>query len=93
MHVSMYISNMTSHFRMATEIWSMYVMMGPMSGNVTLFGPFLNALLTLQPLKLVLELHYELLILQGGQAFPSVPDLIFKAIKSCGGRQGSQGGL
>ena len=32
MNVSMYISNMTSLFRMATEISSMYRMMGPVKG-------------------------------------------------------------
>ena len=61
MHVSMYISNMKSHFRMATKLWSMYMMMGPMSDKVTLSGPFSSTLLTLQPLKLALELHYELI--------------------------------
>ena len=35
MHVSMYISNMSSHFRMATEIWSMYMMISPMNGKGT----------------------------------------------------------
>ena len=98
MHVSMHISNTASHFRMATEIWSMYRMTGPMNGKVTLSGPFFNTLLTLQPLKLALELHYELitachLILQGGQAFPFGRDLICKAIRICGGGHGSQGGL
>ena len=75
MHVSTYISNMTIHFRSATEIWSMYRMMGPMKGKVTISGPFFNTLFTLQPFKLDLDLHYELitachLIVQGGQAFP-----------------------
>ena len=84
MHVSMYISNLTGHFRMATEIWSMYRMMGPVNGKGTVSGPFFNILLTLQPLKLALELLYELiaachLILESGQAFPLGPDLI------CGG--------
>ena len=78
MHVSMYISNLTSHFRMATEIWSMYGMMGPLNGKGTVSGHFFNTLLTLQPLKLALELLYELiaarhLILQSGQAFPLGP--------------------
>ena len=36
MLVSMYINNTTSHFRTATEISSMYMMMGPMNGKVTL---------------------------------------------------------
>ena len=86
MHVSMYISNMTSHFRMATEIWGMYMMMGPMNGKGTLSEPFFNTRLTLQPLGLALEFHYELitachLILQGGQAFPLCPDRISKAIR------------
>ena len=90
MHVSMYISNMTSQFRMATESWSMHRMMGPMNGKVTLSGLVSNTLLTLQTLKLALELHYELiiachLIFQGGQAFPLGPDLICKAIRTCGG--------
>ena len=75
MHVSMYISNLTSHFRMATEIWSMYGMMGAMNGKGTVFGPFFNTLSTLQPLKQAVELLYELiagchLIFQSGQAFP-----------------------
>ena len=90
MHVSMYISNLTSHFRMATEIWSMHRMMGAINGKGSVSGPFFNTLLTLQPLKLALELFYELiaachLILQGGQAFPLGPDLICKAIRICGG--------
>ena len=90
MHVSMYISNLTSHYRMATEIWSMYRMMGPTNGKGTLWGSFFNTLLTLQPLKLALEHLYELiaachLILQNGQAFPLDPDLICKAIRICGG--------
>ena len=58
MHVIMYISNLTSHFRMATEIGSMYRMMGPMNGKDTISGPLFNTLLTLQPLKLALELLY-----------------------------------
>ena len=90
MHVSFYISNLTSHFRMATEIWSMYRMMGPMNGKDTVSGPFFNTLLTLQPFKLALELLYELiaachLILQSSQAFPLGPDLICKAIRISGG--------
>ena len=98
MHVSMYISNLTSHFRMATEIWSMYRMMGPMNGKGTVPGPLFNTLLTLQPLKLALELHYELitachLILQGGQAFSLGPDLMCKAIRISRRGHGSQGGL
>ena len=65
-------------------------MMDPIYGKVTLLGPFFNTLLTLQPLKLAPQLHYELitachLILQGGQAFPLGPDLICKAIRICGG--------
>ena len=98
MHVSRYISNVTSHFKIATELWSMYMMMAPMSGKITLSGPFFNSLLTLQPLKLVLEVHYELirvchLILQGGQAFHLGPDLICKAIRICGGGgMGPKGG-
>ena len=98
MHVSMYISNLTSHFRMATEVWSMYGMMGPLNRKGTVSGPFFNTLLTLQPLKLALELLYELiaachLILQSGQAFTLGPDLICKAIRICGGGHGSKGGL
>ena len=98
MHVSMYISNLTSHFRMATEIWSMYGMMGPLNGKGTVSGAFFNTLLTLQPLKLALELLYELiaachLILQSGQAFSLGPDLICKAIRICGGGHGSQGAV
>ena len=94
MHVSMFISNMTSHFRMATEIWSMYMMMGTMSGKVTLSGPCVKPAgpcnVTLQPLKLTLELHYELiaachLILQDCQAFLLGPDLICKANRICQG--------
>ena len=90
MHVSMYISNMTSHFRMATELWSIYMMMGPMSGKVTLSGPFVGTLLTLQPLKLALEVLYEVLtacpkILQGSHAFPWGPNLTCKAIRICKG--------
>ena len=97
MHVSMYISSLTSHFRMATEIWSIYRMMGPMNGKGTVSGPFSNTLLTLQPLKLALELLHELnaachLILQSGQAFPLGPDLICKAIGICGRGHGSQRG-
>ena len=69
------------------------MMMGFMNSKGTLSGPFFNTLLTLQSLKLPLELHYELiaachLILQGGQAFPLGPDLICKAIKICGGGAG-----
>ena len=98
MHVSMYISNLTSHFRLATEIWSMYRMMGHMNGKRTVSGPSFNTLLTLQPLKLALELLYELiaachLILQSSQAFSLGPDLICKAIRICGGGHGSQRGL
>ena len=98
MHVSMYISSMTSHFRMASAIWSMYMMKGTMNCKVTLSAPFYNTLLTLQPLKLAFELIYELitayhLILQGGQAYPLGPDLLCKAIRICGGGHGSQGGL
>ena len=52
----MYLSNSTSLFRMATEIWSMYRIMGPMNGKGTVSGPFSNTLLTLQTLKLALEL-------------------------------------
>ena len=90
MHLGMYISRMTSHFRMATDIRSIFMMMGHMNGNVTLSRPFFNTLLTLQPLKLALELHYELirachLIPKGGQTFPLVPDVICKAIRICGG--------
>ena len=75
----------------------MYMMMGPMNGKGTLSGSFFNTLLTLQPLKLALELHYELipachLILQGGQPFPLGPDLICKAIRICGGGKGPKGG-
>ena len=100
MHLSMYISIWTKHFRMATEVWSMYMMMGPMSGKVTLSGPFIGSLPTLQLLKLALEDHYRLmmtcrLILQGAQPFPPGPDLICKAIRVCGGGggHGSQGAL
>ena len=69
-----------------------------MNGKGTVSGPFFNTLLILQPLKLALELLYELiaawhLILQSGQAFPLCPDLICKAIRICGGGHGSQGGL
>ena len=90
MHVSMYISSLTSHFRMATEIWGMYRMMGPMNGKGTVSGPFFNTLLALQPLKLALELLYGLiaachLVLQSGQAFPLGRDLICKARGICGG--------
>ena len=97
MHVSMYISNLTSHFRMATEIWSMYRMMGPMNGKGTVSEPFFNTLLTLQPLKLALELLFELnaacyLILQSGQALPLGPDLICKQSESVGGGTGPKGG-
>ena len=98
MHVSKYVSNMTSHFRMATELCSVYMTMGPMNDKVTLPGPFFNTLLTLQPLKLAPELHYELItachwILQGCQAFPFGPDLICKAVRTCGRGHGSPGGL
>ena len=98
MHVSMYISNLTSHFRMATGIWSMYRMMGLMNGKGTVSGPFFNTLLTLQPHKLAPELLYELiaachLILQSGQAFPFGPDLICEAIRILwGGGTGPKGG-
>ena len=61
MHVCMCISNMRGHFRMATEIWGMYMMMSPMSGNAPLWGPSLNNPLTLQPVKLAVEVHYKLL--------------------------------
>ena len=98
MYVGMYISNLTSHFRGATEIWSMYRMMGPMNGKITVSGPFFNTLPPLQPLKLALDLFYELLaachlILKSGQAFPLGPDLICKAIRICSGGHGSQWGL
>ena len=98
MHVTVYIGNLTSHFRMATQIWSMYRMMGPMNGKGTIPRPFFNTLVTLQPLKLGPALLYELfaachLILQSGQVFPLGPDLICKAIKICGGGHGSRGGL
>ena len=77
-------------FRNATEIWSMYRIMGPMNGKGTVSGPISHPVLTLQPLKLALELLYELiavchLILQSGQAFPFGPDLMCKAIRICGG--------
>ena len=59
------------------------MMMGPMSSKDSLLGPFSNTLITLQPLKLALELPYELitdwqLILQGGQAFHLRTDLFCK---------------
>ena len=65
-------------------------MMGPMNGKDTVSGLFFNTLLTLQPLKLALELLYELiaachLTLQSGQAFPFGSDLICKAIRICEG--------
>ena len=61
-----------------------------MSGKVTLSGPFLIISLTLQPFKLALALHYQIitachLILQGSQAFPLSPDLMYKAIRISGG--------
>ena len=96
-HVSMYISKMTNHFRKATELWSMYVLMGSMSGRVTLSGPFVGTLPSLQPLKLSFEVQYKLvtachLILQGGQVFPLGLGLICKAIRIAGGRgRGSRG--
>ena len=66
-----------------------------MIGYVTLSGPLFNTLLTVQPLKLALELHYELntachLIFQGSQACPLGPDLICKAIRICWGGHGSK---
>ena len=61
MHMSMSISSMASHFRIAAELWTMYMMMGPMSGKVTLSGPLFGTLLTLQPPKPVFEVHYKLM--------------------------------
>ena len=98
MHVCMYITNMTSHFRMATQLSSIHVMVDPMSGKATLSGPFISPLLTLQPLKLALKVLYEVvrschLIVQGGQAFPSGHDRRCQAITICGGGHRSQDGL
>ena len=95
MYVNMSIRNIASYFRIATELWSMYIMMGPMSDKVMLSGRFIGTLLTLQPLRLALEVPADLitachLILQGGQAFASGPDLICKVIRNCAGAAGYQ---